>query len=88
MQVNWLIETPLSKIESTFEEFTERRDIAIILINQHVNIINKVADMVRPMLDAYKQAFPTILEIPSKDHPYDPSKDSVLKRIKKIFGDD
>ena len=44
--------------------------------------------MIRPMMDGYKKAFPTILEIPSKDHPYDPSKDSVLKRIKKLFGDD
>ena len=43
--------------------------------------------MIRPMVDGYHQAFPTVLEIPSKDHPYDPSKDSVLKRISKLFGD-
>jgi hypothetical protein len=30
--------------------------------------------MIRPMIDAHEQAFPTVLEIPSKDHPYDPSK--------------
>lgn len=29
-------ETPVSKIEETFNEFTRRKDIAIILINQHV----------------------------------------------------
>jgi V-type H+-transporting ATPase subunit F len=40
------------------------------------------------MIDAYHQPFPTILEIPSKDHPYDPTKDSVLKTIAKMFGDD
>jgi V-type H+-transporting ATPase subunit F len=30
--------------------------------------------MIRPMIDAYSQAFPTVLEIPSKDHPYNPEK--------------
>ena len=29
-------ETQVSVIESTFQEFTERKDIAILLINQHV----------------------------------------------------
>ncbi|KAJ3219524.1 H(+)-transporting V1 sector ATPase subunit F, partial [Clydaea vesicula] len=60
--------TPLPKIEETFEEFVKRRDIAIILINQHV------ADTIRELIDEHTAAFPTILEIPSKDHPYDPSK--------------
>lgn len=30
------IETPLSTVEEAFQEFTKRKDIAIILINQHV----------------------------------------------------
>ncbi|KAJ3302559.1 H(+)-transporting V1 sector ATPase subunit F [Kappamyces sp. JEL0829] len=70
-QPNFLVvdaKTPLAKIEEAFEAFTLRKDIAIILVNQHV------ADMIRPMIDAYSQAFPTVLEIPSKDHPYDPAK--------------
>jgi vacuolar-type H+-ATPase subunit F/Vma7 len=29
-------ETPTSAVESAFTEFTEREDIAIVLINQHV----------------------------------------------------
>ncbi|KAJ3206751.1 H(+)-transporting V1 sector ATPase subunit F [Dinochytrium kinnereticum] len=74
--------TPLAKIEEAFTEFTRRKDIGIILINQHV------ANDIRPLLDDYEAAFPTVLEIPSKDHPYDPSKDSVLKRVQKLFGDD
>jgi len=74
--------TEQSKIEEAFEEYTvERKDIAILLINQHV------ADRIRPTVDKYEQAFPALLEIPSKDHPYDPSKDSVLKRVQKLFGD-
>ncbi|CAG8719384.1 2775_t:CDS:2, partial [Acaulospora morrowiae] len=74
-QKNFLVvdsKTPLSKIEETFIDFTKRKDIAIILINQHA-------------MDEYDQAFPTILEIPSKDHPYDPEKDSVLKRVQRLF---
>merc|ERR1712093_157399 len=63
--------TSTSTIESAFTDFTERTDIAILLINQHI----------RPLLEHYTQAFPAVLEIPSKEHPYDPSKDSVLRRV-------
>lgn len=95
-------ETPQSTIEAGFAEFTERSDIAILLINQHVPILShpplppsradppspaQVADQIRPLVEKYTQAFPALLEIPSKDHPYDPSKDSVLKAVRKLFGD-
>ncbi|KAL1922490.1 uncharacterized protein VTP21DRAFT_10029 [Calcarisporiella thermophila] len=73
--------TPLSTIEAAFVEFTQRNDIAIILINQHI------ADDIRQLIDDHDQAFPTVLEIPSKDHPYDPEKDSVLKRVRRLFGE-
>ena len=33
-----LLETPIAKIEETFTEYTRRKDIAIILINQHVRM--------------------------------------------------
>ena len=33
------VETQTSVIEASFQEFTERKDIAILLINQHVGII-------------------------------------------------
>ncbi|KAH8080887.1 ATPase, V1 complex, subunit F [Filobasidium floriforme] len=81
---NFLIvdgKTPTAVIESAFQEYTERPDIAILLINQHV------ADKIRLTVDRYQAAFPALLEIPSKDHPYDPSKDSVLKRVQKLRGD-
>lgn len=81
---NFLIvdaKTQVSTIESAFQEFTSRKDIAILLINQHI------AEKIRPSVDKYQQAFPALLEIPSKDHPYDPSKDSILKRVQKLFGD-
>ncbi|ODN74621.1 V-type ATPase, F subunit [Cryptococcus amylolentus CBS 6039] len=68
-------------IQSTFNKFTERKDVAILLINQHV------AERIRSDVDKYTAAFPALLEIPSKDHPYDPAKDSVLKRVQKLRGD-
>ena len=74
--------TTTEKIESTFDNFTnERDDIAILLINQHI------AEKIRHRLDTYVKAFPAVLEIPSKEHPYDPELDSVMKRVQKLFGD-
>lgn len=96
---NCHIETQISTIENAFEMFTERQDIAILLINQHVcgffhdtqpftsAVCTQVAEKIRPLVDRYQRAFPALLEIPSKDHPYDPSKDSVLKRVQKLFGE-
>ncbi|KAK4687644.1 V-type H+-transporting ATPase subunit F, partial [Tremellales sp. Uapishka_1] len=98
---NFLIvdsKTQTSVIEAAFNDFTERKDIAILLINQHI------AERIRPAVDRYQAAFPALLEIPSKEHPYgellrfvrfvdadchgtDPAKDSVLKRVQKLRGD-
>ncbi|GAB7352039.1 hypothetical protein MBLNU459_g2551t1 [Dothideomycetes sp. NU459] len=84
-QKNYLVvdaKTETSAIETAFDKFTkERKDIAILLINQHV------ADKIRHRVDAYNEAFPSLLEIPSKDHPYDPERDSVMKRVRKLFGE-
>jgi len=33
------LETQVSTIEAAFQEFTERKDIAILLINQHVGLL-------------------------------------------------
>jgi len=84
-QKNFLVvdaKTENSAIEAAFDRFTnERKDIAILLINQHI------ADRIRHRVDTYTAAFPSLLEIPSKDHPYDPEKDSVLKRVRRLFGE-
>lgn len=74
--------TTVEQIEEAFDIFTsERDDIAILLINQHI------ADLIRYKVDSYTNAFPAILEIPSKDHPYDPEKDSILKKVRRLFGE-
>lgn len=38
--------------------------------------------MIRYVIDAHTKPVPAVLEIPSKDHPYDPNKDSILRRAK------
>ena len=73
-------DTALGEVEEAFTTLTGRDDIGILLINQHV------ADMIRPQLNEYTQPIPTILEIPSKEHPYDPEKDIVMQRVNMMLG--
>ena len=47
----------------------------------------QLAGMIRHLLDNYTKPVPTVLEIPSKDRPYDPSQDSILTRVKFMFGE-
>ena len=47
----------------------------------------QVAEQIRDTVDRFRDAFPAVLEIPSKDHPYDPEKDSVLRRVRRLFGE-
>lgn len=58
----------VTEIEEVFKNFVSRDDIAIILINQHV------AEMIRYTVDQHTASTPAVLEIPSKEMPYDPSK--------------
>ncbi|EDX11826.1 probable V-type proton ATPase subunit F 2 [Drosophila simulans] len=72
-------DTTPKQVEECFKKFLRRPDIAIILINQ------VYADMIRPTVDAHSLAVPTVLEIPSKQHPYDSSRDSILKRAQRVI---
>ncbi|KAL4839795.1 hypothetical protein H8958_009200 [Nasalis larvatus] len=72
-------DTTIHEIEDTFRQFLNRDDIGIILINQYI------AEMVRQALDAHQHSIPTVLEIPSKKHPYDATKDSILRRARGTF---
>lgn len=72
-------DTAVSEIEDCFKRFVKRDDIDIILINQNY------AEVIRHVIDAHTSPLPAVLEIPSKDHPYDASKDSILRRAKVIF---
>jgi ATP synthase F subunit len=59
---------------------------AIILIKRENSRI-QIAERIRNSVDTFTDPFPAILEIPSKDHPYDPEKDSVLRRVRRLFGE-
>jgi V-type H+-transporting ATPase subunit F len=81
-KTNYLIvdnKTTVKQIEDAFKDFTTRDDIGIVLISQYV------ANMIRFLVDSYNNPVPAILEIPSKDHPYDPAHDSVLSRVRYLF---
>ncbi|XP_006886652.1 PREDICTED: V-type proton ATPase subunit F-like [Elephantulus edwardii] len=72
-------DTTINEIEDTFRLFLNRDDFGIILINQYI------AEMVRHPLGAHQRPIPAVLEIPSKEHPYDATKDSILRRAKGMF---
>ena len=48
-------------------------------------LLLQVAELVRTTIEGHTAPVPAILEIPSKDHPYDPTKDSILRRAKGMF---
>ena len=73
-------DTKAEVVENTLKAFTQREDIGIILINQHV------ANNMRHILKDYNQTIPTILEIPSKEHPYDPEQDFIMQRVNMFLG--
>merc|ERR1711871_999418 len=82
-QQNFLVvdsKTTLGQIEEAFFRFTKDETIAILLINQYI------AHDIRHLLDAYENTRPAILEIPSKEHPYDANQDPIHKRVKLMLG--
>jgi len=75
--------TRANEVEEAFNQYLRRKDIAIILISQfHANMIrNVVDDFARS-----GQTVPAVLEMPSKDIPYDPKKDPIMQRVQMFFG--
>lgn len=82
-RTNFLVvdgKTTVRQIEASFKEFTVREDIAIILVSQ------PIANMIRHVIAHHDKPVPAVLEIPSKDAPYDPNQDSLLIRVKHLLG--
>jgi V-type H+-transporting ATPase subunit F len=73
-------DTKLQQVEEAFESFSTRDDVGIILINQHV------ANNIRHVLKDYHATIPTVLEIPSKEHPYDAEQDYIMQRVNMFLG--
>ncbi len=81
-QQNFLVvdkETTDAMIEQQLRQLIEREDIGVILISQNC------AERVRQIIVNHDKIIPTILEIPSKDNPYDPEKDTIVTRAAAIL---
>lgn len=72
--------TTIEEIEKAFLNFSQRDDVAVLLINQHI------AKEIRHLIDKHDRPLPAIVEIPSKDHPYKPDEDVVFKRVSNLLG--
>jgi len=83
-QLNYLVvdpeKTKHEEIAAAFKRLVARTDISIILITQ------KEAQEIRYLIKDYNQTIPTVLEIPSKNIPYDENKDLIMQRVKKMLG--
>ncbi len=73
-------QTQVPEIEKAFQQMIARPDIALILICQHI------ANDIRYVIDQHQEVFPCVLEIPSKDTPFDASKDPVLVKLNRALG--
>jgi len=83
-RVNFLVVDPErtkhDEIVSSFKSFTSREDISIVLITQ------TIAQDIRYILNTYDKVIPTVLEIPSKDKPYNEAQDPIMQRVLKLLG--
>jgi V-type H+-transporting ATPase subunit F len=81
-QTNFMVvdkETSDAMIEAFLKQLLHREDVAIVLISQNI------AERVRSTIVDHTAIMPTILEIPSKDSPYDPEKDTIVVRAAAIL---
>ena len=81
-QANFFIvdkDTTDSQIDEVLRGMLDRSEIGIVLISQNI------AERVRNTIVEHEKVLPTILEIPSKDSPYDPQKDTIVVRAAKIL---
>jgi V-type H+-transporting ATPase subunit F len=78
-------DTTDQQLEEQFGRLVARDDIGIILIGQ--SLAERVRSMIVEHQESETRILPTIMEIPSKDCPYDPTKDSMLvDAATKLFG--
>lgn len=68
------IDTDETDISNCLTGLMNRNDIAIVLVS--VDVANRI----RPVMNKFKNSLiPNLLEIPSKDHPYNVEDDEILK---------
>ena len=71
-------DTTDSTLEIEVAKFLARDDIGILLIAQ--NIAERVRNLIVEHNENEEKLLPSILEIPSKDSPYDPEKDYMMAK--------
>jgi V-type H+-transporting ATPase subunit F len=85
---NFLIvnkETTDDVLEQTFKAWTGKEEVGIILIGQ--SYAERIRNMICEHQENEEKILPTILEIPTKEAPYDPTKDTMLvKAASKLYG--
>ena len=73
------------QLEEEFGKLLARNDIGVILIAQ--SLAERVRSMIVDIENDEDRLLPTIMEIPSKDAPYDPIKDTMLvAAAQKLYG--
>lgn len=60
--------------------------VGFLLTNDSVSVYAQIADKIRGAISKFNEPMPAILEIPSKEHPYDPNKDYILQRVRGMLG--
>ncbi len=68
-------------VTAFFAALLARGDVGLIIISQ------PVADSIRATVAAHTATIPMVLEIPSTQSPYDPSKDALMKRVLQMLGE-
>ena len=75
---------PKAQIENTFDRYLKDSMISVILVTQEVS-----EKYLREKISKREEIYPVILEIPSKEKPYDPVKDLVMQRAHRLlYGSD
>ena len=78
-------ETTDAQLEEEFGKMLARDDIGVVLIAQ--SLAERVRSMIVEHQESETKVLPTVMEIPSKDSPYDPTKDGLLvMAATKLFG--
>ena len=72
-------DTTDAECENMLKDLLSRNDVGIIMVAQNV------AERVKHVIEEHQEVIPTILEIPSKDQPYDPEKDTIVVRAAQIL---
>lgn len=78
------VESTQQLVETTFKRFLRDPNIAVILLTQEIS-----EKFLKELVQGHEGISPVILEIPSKEMPYEPKKDIVMQRAHRLlYGSD